>query len=232
MAHIWAIADREYARQEARRGRRHAFERLDPRTTALVVVDMVPFFAKENLHCRDAIAPINRLVDALRAAGGLVAWVLPSDVDPHPELSQEFYGAEAAETYRTSGGVGPLASRLCPELDAKAGDLFVEKQSTSAFFPGYSPLPGELAARGIATVIIAGTVTNVCCESSARDARTLGYRVIMAADANATTSDGVHNATLHTIYRSFGDVRSTDDILNLIAAAAGEPPSSGSPVTA
>jgi nicotinamidase-related amidase len=52
-------------------------------------------------------------------------------------------------------------------------------------------------------------VTNVCCESSARDASTLGYRVIMVADANAARRDQDHNATLHTIYRSFGDVRPT-----------------------
>ncbi|MFE3901773.1 isochorismatase family protein [Streptomyces sp. NPDC059153] len=56
----------------------------------------------------------------------------------------------------------------------------------------------------------------MCCESSARDAWTLGYRVIMFADANATGRGRDHNATLHTIYRSFGDVRPTTDVLALI----------------
>ena len=65
-------------------------------------------------------------------------------------------------------------------------------------------------------MLIAGTVTNVCCESSARDASTLGYRVVMVADANAAVRDQDHNATLHTVYRTFGDVRSTADILSLI----------------
>ena len=73
-----------------------------------------------------------------------------------------------------------------------------------------------LVERGINTVLIVGTVTNVCCESSARDAATLGYRVVMIADANATVFDDWHNATLTTIYRSFGDVRSTDDVLELL----------------
>lgn len=80
--------------------------------------------------------------------------------------------------------------------------------------------PG-LAARGVDTVLIAGTVTNVCCESSARDAATLGHRVVMVADANAAGSDDQHNATLHTFYRSFGDVRGTADVLAMIAAGAG-----------
>ncbi len=61
-----------------------------------------------------------------------------------------------------------------------------------------------------------GTVANVCCESSAREASTLGYRVIMVADANAARVDADLSATLYTIYRSFGDVRPTIDLLALI----------------
>jgi nicotinamidase-related amidase len=217
MAHHWQIADREYARHEARRGRRHAFGRLDPAATALVVVDMVPFFVAGNPRCLDIAPSINRLATALRATGGIVAWVLPSSEDSHPDLSREFYGEAVAETYRTSGGEGPLPDRLWPELDHAAGDLFVEKASASAFFPGYCRLPELLTERAVRTVIVTGTVTNVCCESTARDARTLGFRVIMAADANAAGSDAAHNASLETIYRSFGDVRSTEEILALIA---------------
>jgi nicotinamidase-related amidase len=74
-----------------------------------------------------------------------------------------------------------------------------------------------LADRGIDTVLITGTVANVCCESSARDASTLGYRVVMVADANAARRDQDLNATLHTVYRTFGDVRPTSEVLELIA---------------
>ncbi|MFD9634187.1 isochorismatase family protein, partial [Streptomyces violascens] len=80
------------------------------------------------------------------------------------------------------------------------------------------PLPGLVQERGIDTVLIAGTVTQVCCESSARDAFTLGYRVVIVADANATGRDQDHNASLATIYRSFGDVRSTAEILAMVGA--------------
>ena len=78
-----------------------------------------------------------------------------------------------------------------------------------------------LAERGIDTVLITGTVTNVCCESSARDAATLGYRVVMVADANSARRDEDHNATLYTVYRTFGDVRTTDDVVALLN---GQPP--------
>lgn len=59
----------------------------------------------------------------------------------------------------------------------------------------------------------------MCCESSARDASTLGYRVIMVADANAALRDQDLNATLHTIYRTFGDVRPTSEVIALLDQA-------------
>ncbi|WP_374345900.1 isochorismatase family protein [Phenylobacterium sp.] len=219
MAHDWKIPQREYARQEARRGRRHAFETLDPASTALVVVDMVPFFVEASDHCRDAVAPINRLAEGLRGAGGVVAWVLPSSEEPFPDLKVEFFGPDIAQAYAASGGAGPLPGRVSSHLATQAGDVFVEKTAASAFFPGRCDLPEMLRTRGVSTVVIAGTVTNVCCESSARDASTLGFRVIMAADAMSAPTDEMHNATLTTIYRTFGDVRGSDEILGLIEAA-------------
>jgi nicotinamidase-related amidase len=214
--HAWHIEEREYRRQEERRGRRHAFETLTPATTALVVIDMVPFFVDESAYCRGIVPNITVLARALRAAGGLACWVLPGSTPRHLDHARDFYGAEIAEMYRRSGGRGPLDSRLWPALAVATDDILVEKESASAFLPGYCALPEILRSRGIDTVLIAGTVTNVCCESSARDASATGFRVVMVADANAARRDQDHNATLHTVYRTFGDVRSTSDVLDLI----------------
>jgi nicotinamidase-related amidase len=220
--HAWRIEQREYARQEERRGRRHAFTSLDGTRTALVVIDMVPFFVNDDsavgAYCRGIVPQIRRIADALRTAGGTVAWVLPA-ASRVTTRAAEFHGPDMAERYSRSGGEGPLPGRLWHEFDVRADDLLVEKTAASAFFPGRSPLPGLLEARGIDTVLITDTVTNVCCESSARDASTLGYRVIMVADANAARRDEDHNATLYTIYRTFGDVRPTFEVLDLIAGA-------------
>lgn len=128
----------------------------------------------------------------------------------------EFLGRQYAENFAASGGDGPLRSRLWHEFTVDDADLLVEKTAMSAFFPGACDLPDRLQERGIDTVLITGTVTNVCCESSARDASTLGYRVIFVADANSARRDQDHNATLYTIYRTFGDVRTTDDVVTLI----------------
>ncbi len=214
--HAWRIDPKQYARHEQRRGRRHAFELIDPLRTALVVIDMIPFFVNENPYCQGIVPKINLLAHSLRNAGGLVAWVLPAVSAEVSPVKREFFGDAVAELYNASAGTGSLSDRLWPEFVVEPADLLVEKSAASAFFPGYSPLPPLLDQRSIDTVLITGTVTNVCCESSARDASTLGYRVIMVADANAGGSDATHNATLHTIYRTFGDVRPTAEVIELI----------------
>jgi nicotinamidase-related amidase len=183
--HTWRIEERDYRRQEQRRGHRFAYPSLTPARTALVVVDMVPFFVDANPYARGIVPNIQQIADRLRTAGGLVAWVMPARTQRTP-AGDEFHGPAAAEMFRTSGGTGPLPARLWPGLATDAGDLFVEKSAPSAFFPGRCPLPEHLEQRGIDTVLVTGTVTQVCCESSARDAFTLGFRVIMVADANAT----------------------------------------------
>ena len=86
-------------------------------------------------------------------------------------------------------------------------------------FQDSSNIEEILRGRGLDTVLITGTVTNVCCESTARDAMMLNYKVIFLSDANAANSDAEHNATLATVLRVFGDVVSTDEAIGLLGAA-------------
>ena len=218
--HEWVVEEREYLRHEARRGRRHAYEHLDPARTALVVVDVVPFFVQESPYVRGILPRVNALADGVRRAGGVVAWVVPGYSEPTPK-DREFFGDVVAEAYARSGGEGEPIDRLDPTLAVADGDLVVEKLARSAWFPGSSELPGLLADRGVDTIVVAGTVTNVCVEATVRDASTTGLRVVLVADACAAGRDRDHNATLHVVYRSYGDVRSTEDVLGLLAGSAG-----------
>lgn len=217
--HQWHIDEREYARHEARRGRRHAYEHLDPSRTALVVVDVVPFFVRESAYVRGIMPRINALATALRSAGGTVAWVVPGYTAPTAK-DREFFGEEVAALYAGSGGSGPVRSRVASGLDVASSDLAVEKTARGAWTPGSSELPSLLAALDIDTVLVTGTVTNVCVEDTVRGASSAGLRVILVADACAATRDQDHNATLHVVYRSYGDVRSTTEVLDLIGAGA------------
>jgi ureidoacrylate peracid hydrolase len=98
--------------------------------------------------------------------------------------------------------------------------LVVPKYRLSAFLPGASTLPVALRTRGIDTVLIAGCMTNVCCDTSARDAVMTDFRTIMVSDANAARSDAAHLAALTTFLESFGDVRRGDEVLAMIRGAA------------
>lgn len=101
--HRWHIEEREYARQIERRGRVHAYEQLTAVTSALVVIDMVPFFVTQNSYCRGIVPNIARLAVALRAAGGLVVWVLRAVLSQASASPIEFFGAAAADVLKPIG---------------------------------------------------------------------------------------------------------------------------------
>ncbi len=67
--HDWHIAEREYSRQEQHRGRRHAFEQIDPVRTALVVIDTVSFVVEEMDDCRGIVPDISRASWATASSG-------------------------------------------------------------------------------------------------------------------------------------------------------------------
>jgi ureidoacrylate peracid hydrolase len=83
-----------------------------------------------------------------------------------------------------------------------------------------SELEKILRARGIDTVVITGTLSNICCEATARDAMMLGFKVVFVSDANAALSDEEHLASIVTIAQGFGDVRTTDEAISILQAGA------------
>ncbi len=89
--------------------------------------------------------------------------------------------------------------------------------------PGASRLHETLQARAIDTLIITGTLSNCCCESTARDAMQMNYKLIFVSDANAALTDAAHNATLDNMCMIFADVRPTSEVLEVIARSARTP---------
>ncbi len=101
----------------------------------------------------------------------------------------------------------------------RAEDEIVDKYRFSGFLPGTSDLADRLRARGFDTVLITGTVTNVCCESSARDAMMSNFKTIMVSDGNAALTQADHDAALTAFYNVFGDVMDTDMLVALLGQA-------------
>jgi ureidoacrylate peracid hydrolase len=211
------------------RGREHIFDDLDPKTTALLVVDMQnAFMMKGVAHalCEQAIEivpNINRIAAALRVAGGPVVWIKnTANAESHKGWSVRDAMDSPERTDRRNRAMteGSIGHELWAGLDARPEDVTVQKTRFSAFIQGSSNLEALLRARGIDTVIVTGTVTNICCESTARDAMMRNFRTIMVTDANAANSDELHNASLIAFYLKFGDVMSTEMLTGLIEANA------------
>lgn len=213
----------------ARRGREHVYADFDPTKTALVVVDLQNAFMLEGVAhspCQQAIAivpNVNRLAQGLRAAGGAVVWIQTAFTEESLTSWSTFHAMSVpSRTKKRSEALTPdsVGYALWSELDAQPEDLYVEKLRFSAFIQGSSDLEVILRERGIDTVIITGTVTSVCCESTARDAMMRNFKTIMVTDGNAATTDEEHNAALINFYLTFGDIMPTSMIAERLEATA------------
>ena len=205
-----------------RRGRAHPFADFDPARTALVVIDMQNAFVRAgagHAHCPAAagiVPAINGLAGGLRGAGGRIVWIRTTHGPTCRQDWSVLYDhliPQSADRRATSLAPGSAGHALIDDLDIDPADAVIDKFRYSAFLPGPSDLTQRLQAEGRDTVMICGTVTNVCCESSARDAMMLNFTTVMVSDANAAHSDAAHWATLTTFYRNFGDVLTTGQIL-------------------
>ena len=223
--HNYSVSDAVKQRVLRRRERVIAMDVIEGPRTALVVVDMQNYFVGKGFPAeiplaREIVPAINRMAAALRAVGGTVIWVQTTAVGALETWGNHhrcFLSPAAAAKRIAQLAEGSEDFRLYPELDAKPGDLRVKKIKYSAMIQGSSDLPAVLAQHGIDTLLIGGTTTNTCCESTARDAAMLDYRVAMLSDCNATRDDAEHAMTLDHFQVVFGDVMSNDEAIARLA---------------
>lgn len=213
-----------------RRGRFHLFDSIDPGRTALAVIDMQRAFLDpgapmEVPHARDIVPNVNRIAAAARRAGVPVIWVRmtawrDAESTSYPAFYRDIATGAFGERLLASLVDGAEGHEPAGALDVRAQDLHVNKTRFSAFFPGSSDIDAMLRKRGVDTVIFVGTLTNRCCETSAMDAMNLGYRVVFAEDATAAVTDAEHLAALVNVATAIGDLRTTEQILDLLEAGA------------
>jgi ureidoacrylate peracid hydrolase len=211
----------------ARRGKRDRYDTLTGPSTALVVIDlqnvfMLPGMPVEVPTAREIVPNVNRLASAVRGAGGKVVWVKMTSNDRHGGWDVFFDGMKPELRAEASRNMerGSHGHALHADLVVEPGDLTVEKTRYSAFIQGSSNLDNLLRSLGMDTVIVVGTLTNVCCESTARDAMMLNYKTVFISDANAAPTDEDHNATLRNMLRTFADVYTTDEAIAKLNARA------------
>jgi len=223
--HKIALSAAARDRMTARTGKAHPFDTIDPRQAALVVIDMQNYFCKpghqgEVPAAREIVPNINRLAADLRRRGGLVVWVRNGTRDTRDGWSNYHEFLHTAERYErryAAMDVDGDGYAYWHGNDIRPEDAQVTKTRYSAFIQGSSDIERLLRDRGIDTLLITGTATNVCCESTARDAMMLNFKVVMVSDGLATHNDDEHNAALSIFYGLFGDVQTTDEVVESLA---------------
>ncbi len=184
---------------------------------------MAPGQPAEIAEAREIVPNVNRISQAVREAGGLVVFIQNTfDAEAVNSWSTYFdiFSAPARKERMVAAFTpGNFGHELWSGLDVQPQDLKVRKRRFGAFVQGSSDLHEILQSRGIDTLIITGTATNVCCEATARDAMMMNYKVAFIADGCATFNDEEHNATLNIMAYGFADVMTTDEVVALLAAA-------------
>lgn len=217
----WAVA----------RGRGYnGFERIDPARSALVVIDMQTVFVAEdeifgNENARAVIAPINRLVAAMRAAGGRVIWTRQTVSDePHLAMPPWQYDMSDPAVARAVASMraGTASHALHPQMACEHGDPVLDKYRYGAMSCPAGALERLLRAEGTEWLVLVGTLTNVCVESTAREANMRGWKVIVVADACAAVTDAEQDAALLNLRLNFADVKTVAEVLALLGETAAE----------
>jgi len=189
--------------------------------TALLVIDMQNgfchpegSFAKLGLDvslCTAAVAGCRRLVDAAHAAGVPVIYtryVYRADYRDGGVLVQEIMPALGSSG---SLAAGSWDAELVDELPPTPDDFVIDKNRYSAFYgTGLEPV---LTSLGVRNLVLCGVTTNMCVETTARDASQRDYRTFVVSDATGELEESRHEAALATLGFGFGAVVTTADVV-------------------
>lgn len=197
---------------------------LDPASTAVLVVDVQRLFtdmvgAPIEPPLREVLPRIQQFLADGREAGAtivLIRTIIAPDQHSHSTM-------QWPEFMRAGMAPGAAGTEFDPCLDIQPGDVEVVKQRYSAFFG--TELDNILRARGTETVVVLGLTTNVCVQSTARDAWQLDYRTITVEDCCAEVGEGSHAASLAWTSRNFGMVSAAKTVISqwrLVAGRDGE----------
>ncbi len=203
--------------------------RLEPGRTALLVVDMqrgfvLPGEAMEVPPAREIVPRIRALRDLFRARGLPVAFTefVYSEAVPllvgelHPEHKPAPPGAPTGFGRPSSACLeGTPSADTVDELRPLPGELVVRKRWYDGF--AGTPLDGALRARGVTSLVITGTMTDICVLATVIGAFNREYRVAVAEDGVATLWPEIQRATLDIIGRAYGRVVSTKALMDEVA---------------
>ena len=199
------------------------FFTINPRRCALIVIDMQNAFVAEGAPfetpgARAMIPRLERLIACARELHMPLVWTQSDHRPPYGGLMLRKFPAIAKQRVLWQG---EPSFAIYPDMIQPREGLLehrIVKHKFDAFFE--TDLDAILRFHQVDTVIITGTATNACCESTARSAFMRDYKVVFPSDANATFDESMHRATLVNIDLLFGRVLSTEELLAEIGIRA------------
>ncbi|CAI8605277.1 unnamed protein product [Vicia faba] len=164
----------------------------NPKSCALLVIDMQNYFSS---MASTILTNLNTTITLCRRASIPIIFTRHSHKSPsdHGMLHEWWSGDLITD--------GTVEADLITALDRKEGDMVVEKSTYSAFRK--TGLEDKLVEMGVDEVIVTGVMTNLCCETTAREAFIRGFRVFFSTDATATSEVDLHEATLKNMAYGF-----------------------------
>jgi nicotinamidase-related amidase len=180
---------------------------LDPKTTALVLIDLqrgVAALQAAPYSTAEVIQKCAALAAAFRAKGSTVVYVRVDGANMlTPPVDAPFRDPKSPPP--------ASASELLPEAGMQAGDLFITKRHWGAFCG--TDLEKQLNDLGIRTIVLCGIATNFGVESTARGAVERGFELVLVEDAMTTMNADWHQFAVKTIFPRLGQVRTADELL-------------------
>lgn len=187
---------------------------LDPRRTALVVIDLQRGIVARTTAPRPAAEVVARSARLARAARAARAFVVLVHVGPSPDGRDALRPAADAAASASPQGMPADFLEIVPEIGPEPGDHVVRKRQWGAFYG--TDLDLQLRRRRIDTIVLCGIATNIGVESTARAAYELGYEQVFAHDAMAAMTAEEHAMAVGTIFPRIGRVRTTDEIVRAL----------------
>ncbi len=203
--------------------------RLEPGRTALLVVDMQRGFveagqAMEVPPARAIVPVIGALLDGFRARNQPVVFTEFTYSPTVPILVGQLHPEHRPAAPGAPRGFG-LPSSSCLEGDASAHtidalaprpeELVIRKRWYDAF--AGTELDGALRARGVTSLVVTGTMTDICVLSTVVGAFNREYRISVVEDGVATLWPEIQRATLDIVSRAFGRVVQSGEVLATIS---------------
>ncbi len=183
---------------------------VDPERAAILAIDLQNYFKK---IAQPVLGNILKVIQSCRKTNVPIIFTQHGHTDPSSD------GGALEKWWGELIMAGTEDWKFLPEVVIKEEDIILPKKRYSAFFE--TDLDERLRSRGIKDLIISGVMTNLCCETTARDAFMRDYRVFILIDGTATRRSELHFATLKNLGFGFAYLLTCEELIQMLKINAG-----------